>query len=267
MLDINNLTVMFGNRVAVQDINISVKKGDILGIVGPNGAGKTTLFRAILGLQRQNKGTVKLFGYEKNRLSLLPLISYVPQNISFEQNFPATVSDVVRMGMIEKRYMSKAVKLIEKHDFEWKKIYGNLHTDKERILETLKITGISNLKDQRIGDISGGEMQRVLIAKALIKDPLLLILDEPVTSVDVDAQIKFYDIITRINKENDITVVWSSHDLDALSKYATRIACMSTKLFFHGSKKKFFSDSKLLGMYSESIMQSHLHSHKGEEGC
>ena len=90
---------------------------------------------------------------------------------------------------------------------------------------------------------------------------MLLILDEPVASVDVESQTKFYNVIKTINEQNNITIIWSSHDLDAISKYANRVACMNKKLFFHGEKEKFFSDKELLKTYTESSMQMHMHNH------
>ena len=125
----------------------------------------------------------------------------------------------------------------------------------------MKTVGMESLRDRRIGDLSGGELQRIFIAKSLVKDPLLLILDEPVTSVDMESQNKFYNVITKINKENKVTIVWSSHDLDALEKYATKVACMNCKLFFHDEKEKFFSDEQAMKKYTESTMQMHMHDH------
>src|SRR2546427_370987 len=123
------------------------------------------------------------------------------------------------------------------------------------------ILGLQSFKDRRISELSGGEQQRAFIAKALVKEPLLMILDEPVTGVDMDVQNKFYAVLKKINKENKITIVWSSHDLNAISDLATRIACMNRDLFFHGEKEEFFANKDLLKTYSESAMQLHMHKH------
>ena len=239
VLDVKNLTVGYRNHVAVDDISFNVEKGDLLGIVGPNGAGKTTLFRAILGLQQYRTGKIKLFGYGSGEYSpLISMIGYVPQKIAFDKNFPATVFDVVSMGMISKHKIAKCAKMVKKSGFDWTRIYNMIDRDDDKIYEALKTVGMESLRDRRIGDLSGGELQRIFIAKSLVKDPLLLILDEPVTSVDMESQNKFYNVITKINKENKVTIVWSSHDLDALEKYATKVACMNCKLFFHDEKEK-----------------------------
>ena len=261
MLRVQDLTVEYGGRVAVDGINLDVTEGDLLGIVGPNGAGKTTLFRAILGLQKYT-GHIELFGYGPDHLtSLIPLVGYVPQRISFEPNFPATVHDVVSMGMVSERGIAAGARLIQERGHAWNRTYKKIGRTEDRIAAVLNTAGLGHLRDRRIGELSGGEQQRVFIAKSLIKDPLLMILDEPVTGVDVEAQTKFYSVIKKINEENGITIVWSSHDLDAIEKYASRVACMNRNLFFHGAKEKFFSDEKILKTYTESTMQMHMHDH------
>lgn len=262
VLEVNDLTIQYNSHLAVDNITFDVAQGDLLGIVGPNGAGKTTLFRAILGLQQYNKGKIKLFGYESEKYNvLLPLIGYVPQKIAFEPNFPATVYDVISMGITSEKKIVKGAKLIQQCGCCWNRIYKQMDKTDSKIQEALKTVGLEHLKNRRIGELSGGELQRVFIAKSLVKDPLLLILDEPVTSVDVESQTKFYNVIKKINKENGITIIWSSHDLDAIKKYANRVACMNRKLFFHGEKEKFFSDEKILKTYTESAMQMHMHMH------
>jgi zinc transport system ATP-binding protein len=259
VLQVEKLSIGYDGHAAVDDISFDVSKGELLGIVGPNGAGKTTLFRAILGLQ-DYKGKIKLFGYEHDKYkSLIPLVGYVPQKIVFEPNFPATVYDIVSMGIISDKKIVKGAKLIQQCGCCWNRIYKKIGNTEDKILEALKMVDLGHLKNRRIGELSGGELQRVFIAKSLVKDPLLLILDEPVTSVDVESQTKFYNVIQKINKENGITVVWSSHDLDAIKKYATKVACMNRQLFFHGEKEKFFADEKILKTYTESAMQMHMH--------
>ena len=261
VLDVKDLTIHYDNHPAVDNISFDVKQGDCLGIVGPNGAGKTTLFRAILGLQPYS-GNIKLFGFEDSKYdSIIPLIGYVPQKVTFEPNFPATVYDVVSMGLISEKRIVQGVKLIQECDCCWNRIYQSIKKKDDKITQALHTVGLESLRNRRIGELSGGELQRVFIAKALVKDPLLLILDEPVASVDVESQTKFYNVIKTINEQNNITIIWSSHDLDAISKYANRVACMNKKLFFHGEKEKFFSDKELLKTYTESSMQMHMHDH------
>ena len=263
VLEVKDLSIRYNSRhhLVVDKISFDVKEGDVLGIIGPNGAGKTTLFRAILGLQEYS-GKIKLFGFEGSKYrSLLPLIGYVPQKVIFEQNFPATVYDVVSMGIISDKKIVNGANLIQQCGCCWNRIYKEFGNNDDKVTQALKTVGLEKLRNRRIGELSGGELQRVFIAKSLVKDPLLLILDEPVTSVDVESQTKFYNLIKKINEENNITIVWSSHDLDAVSKYANRIACMNKKLFFHGEKEEFFSDKKLLKTYTESSMQLHMHNH------
>ena len=260
-LDVENVSVSHNGVLAVNKISFSVQEGDLLGIVGPNGAGKTTLFRAILGLQSY-QGKIKLFGYEGNQYdSLLPMIGYVPQKVNFEPNFPATVYDVVAMGILSKKKLVKGAALIQSCGCCWNRIFASSSKDSEKIEEALKIVGLESFKDRRISELSGGEQQRAFIAKSLVKEPLLMILDEPVTGVDMDVQNKFYSVLRKINKENKITIVWSSHDLTAISDLATRVACMNRELFFHGEKEEFFANKDMLKTYSESAMQMHMHKH------
>ncbi len=261
VLEVADVSIKYNGYPAVDKINFSVKEGDLLGIVGPNGAGKTTLFKAIIGLQNYT-GSIKLFGYEgKDYHPLLPLIGYVSQKVNFEQNFPATVQEIVSMGLLPEKKLAKGAILLQNCGYVWNRVYNKLEKDSDKVLRTLKTVGLESLKDRRIGDLSGGELQRVFIAKALVKDPVLLILDEPVTGVDMEAQSKFYNLLKTINKENKITIVWSSHDLEAISKLANRVACMNRKLFFHGEKEEFFSNKELLKTYAESAMQMHMHNH------
>ncbi len=260
-LEVSDVSISYNGSLAIDKVSFSVDEGDLLGIVGPNGAGKTTLFRAILGLQSYS-GMIKLFGYEaKKYYPLLPLIGYVSQKVNFEPNFPVTVSEVVAMGLLSEKKLDKISTLLQKSGFTWNQVYKKLNKNSDKVLEALKTVNLDSLKDRRISHLSGGELQRVFIAKALVKDPILLILDEPVTGVDVETQNKFYNVIKKINQENKITIVWSSHDLEAIAKLANRVACMNRQMFFHGQKEEFFSNKDLLKTYTESAMQMHMHHH------
>ena len=260
ILRVQDITITYDGHVAVDNVSFDVEAGDLLGIVGPNGAGKTTLFRAIFGLQSYD-GTISLFEYGRDRFqSLLPLVGYVPQKITFEPNFPATVRDVVSMGIISKKRIAHGEKLVHERGYRHNHTYRNIESHDSRVDEVLKTVKIGHLGNRRIGELSGGEQQRVFIATSLINDPLILVLDEPVTSVDIESQTKFYDVVTEINKSGT-TIVWSSHDLDALERYASKVACMNKRLFFHGNKEDFFSGEAALKTYTESTMQAHMHGH------
>ncbi|MFM7797294.1 MAG: metal ABC transporter ATP-binding protein, partial [Candidatus Nitrosotenuis sp.] len=241
-LEVSDVSISYNGNMAIDKVSFGVEEGDLLGIVGPNGAGKTTLFRAILSLQNYS-GTIRLFGLEgKKYYPLLPLIGYVSQKVNFEQNFPATVSEVVAMGLLPDKVRDKSAALIQSTGYSWNQFFKKFQKKSDKILEALRIVNLESYKDKRIGELSGGQLQRVFIAKAIVKDPILLILDEPVTGVDMETQKKFYSVIKKINDENKISIVWSSHDLEAIAKIANRVACMNRQLFFHGQKEEFFSN-------------------------
>lgn len=236
-LEITNLTVQYPDVKALDNVNLTVNLGDFLGIIGPNGAGKSTLFASMLGLYTKYKGTIKFFDEDiKNSKSYLKDLGYVPQKPIFEKNFPVTVSDVVRMGLRKE-------------------------SDENKIDEILQQLWIHELRNRRIGELSGGQQQRVFIAKALVNNPKILILDEPVTGIDQQSIELFYSILRELNSKQKITIIWSSHDLDAVKQLANHVACLNRTLFFHGESEKFFSDDELVKQYSEASMQEHMHHH------
>ncbi len=237
IVEINNLTVQYPDVKALDDVSFIVNSGDFLGIIGPNGAGKSTLFDSMLGLNTKYKGTIKFFGEDiRKSKNYLKEIGYVPQKPIFEKNFPVTVSDIVRMGLKQE-------------------------SDENRINDVLQQLWIHELRNRRIGELSGGQQQRVFIAKALVNDPKILILDEPVTGIDQQSIELFYSILRELNSKQKITIIWSSHDLDAVNQLANHVACLNRTLFFHGESEKFFSDDELVKQYSEASMQEHMHHH------
>ena len=237
IVEIKNLTVQYPDVKALDDVSFTVNQGDFLGIIGPNGAGKSTLFDVMLNLNTKYQGTLKFFGEDiKKSKKYLEEIGYVPQKPIFEKNFPATVNDVVRMGLRKE-------------------------SDENKIDKILQQLWIHELSNRRIGELSGGQLQRVFIAKALVNSPKILILDEPVTGIDQQSIELFYSILRELNSKQKITIIWSSHDLDAVNKLANHVACLNRTLFFHGMSEKFFSDDKLVKQYSEASMQEHMHHH------
>ncbi len=231
----------FSSR-ALDHISFSINEGDLLGIIGPNGAGKTTLFCCMLGLIKDYQGEVRILGKDirKNK-SILQNIGYIPQQKSIDQGFPATVQEIVSLGMIGKKNVSK-----------------------EKIASALALVDLSDQHHKRIGELSGGQQQRVLIAKSLVNEPKLLILDEPTTSIDVETQNKFYALVKNLNQKNKISIIWASHDLDAVNKIATKVLCLNRNVFFHGETSEFFGNDKFIRMYSEASMQLHMRSHSNQ---
>ena len=227
----------------LDNISFSVNKGDLLGVIGPNGAGKTTLFSCMLGLFKDYQGEVRIFGHDirKNNNLILQSIGYIPQQKSIEQGFPATVQEIVSLGLI-----------------------GKKNSSKEKVDSALEMVDLPGQNHRRIGELSGGQQQRVLIAKALVSEPKLLILDEPTTSVDVETQNKFYTLVKNLNLKNMLSIIWASHDLDAVNKIANKVMCLNRSMFFHGNTSEFFGSNELIRMYSESSMQLHMRSHSNQ---
>jgi zinc transport system ATP-binding protein len=237
IVEIENLTVDYQDILALENVNFSVESKDFLGIIGPNGAGKTTLFSCMLSLLNNYKGVIRFFGTDiRKSKQYLKQIGYVPQKPIFEKNFPATISEVVGMGLTK-------------------------NSRRDKVDEVLQKVWLHELSHRRIGDLSGGQQQRVFIAKALVNDPQILILDEPVTGIDSQSKELFYQILRDLNQKENITIIWSSHDLDAVAKLASKVACLNRTLFYHGISEEFFHNENLLKMYSESSMQVHMHHH------
>ncbi len=236
VVDIRNLTIDYQGVKALDNVSFSVNDNDFLGIIGPNGAGKTTLFACMLGILNNYKGEINFFGQDvKKSRKYLKEIGYVPQKPIFEKNFPATVTEIVRLGI--------------------------KNGSEKQVDDVLQQVWIHELSHRRIGELSGGQQQRVFIAKALIGNPKILILDEPVTGIDTQSKELFYSILRDLHKNQKITIIWSSHDLDAVNKLANKVACLNRTLFFHGISHEFFDNEELLKQYSETSMQQHMHDH------
>lgn len=238
VIKLENVTYRYNSDLVLENISFKADQGDLLGIIGPNGAGKTTLFSLILGLLEGYQGKITVFGEDiRNNRKILKKIGYIPQKNIIDKGFPATVEEIVSLGVFERK-------------------------TKDKIISAINTVGLLEQKHKRIGELSGGQQQRILIAKALVNEPQLLILDEPTTGIDLETQNKFYALLRKLNSENKITIILASHDLDAINKLANKIACVNRKMSFHGDAREFFGNEQLLKSYSESSMQAHMHLHK-----
>jgi len=236
IVDIQKLSVDYSGIKALDDISFGIAEGDFLGIIGPNGAGKSTLFHCMLGLRTQYDGTIKFFGQDiRDSRKYLSQVGFVPQKPVVDRNFPATIREVLSMSQNS--------------------------SDSKKVDEALQKVWMHELADRRIGDLSVGQQQRVFIAKALVNSPKILVLDEPVTGIDQYNQDLFFQILGELNTKEKISIIWASHDLDAVERLASKVACLNKTLFFHGISKKFFSDDEMLKKYSETSMQMHMQHH------
>ena len=237
LVSVQSISYSYNSESVLENISFDIEEGDFLGIIGPNGAGKTTLFHCMLGLLNSYSGRITILNQDiKKYKKIFSKIGYIPQKKSIDQKFPLTVEELVSLSL----YKS---------------------TSKNLVLEILKQVGLEKMKNKTIGQLSGGQQQRVLIAKALVNNPIILMLDEPTNELDAQSQNDFYSLLKELNEKNKITIIWSSHDMDAVNKYANKVSCINKRMFFHGDKGEFFSSEDHLKNYSESTMQIHMHSH------
>ena len=223
ILELKKVNYSFGSTKVLSDISFSVMKGDFLGLVGQNGSGKTTLLKLLLNLYKCKKGAISLFGEKKEIFDDWYKIGYIPQKATnFSQDFPATVFEIVATGLLSKKSFPKRFSV----------------EDKTAVLAVLTKVNMQEFIKRRIGELSGGQQQRVFIARALITNPELLILDEPTTGVDQQTQNSFYDLLGQLHKSG-VTIILVSHDIDRITHYVTKIARLNQHLDFYGTHDEF----------------------------
>jgi zinc transport system ATP-binding protein len=211
-VEIENVSFKMNGLSILEDINLSIDDRDFIAIIGPNGGGKTTLLKIILGLIKPTTGRVRVYGHSPTKSS--DLIGYLPQHVSFDPSFPINVFETTLSG----RYHGIL------------KPYTD--NDREKVLNVLDEVDMLDMKNRQISQLSGGQMQRVFIARALIREPKLLLLDEPMASIDPEMQSSFYPLLTRLREK--MTIVLVSHDVGAVSSHVDRIACLNQRLYYHG---------------------------------
>ena len=215
-----NLTFSYDNKIAVENINFTINQGDYICIVGENGAGKSTLVKGLLKLKKPTYGQLI---FENNLKS--KEIGYLPQKSNYQKDFPATVIEIVFSGYLNK------LGLIPFYKKE----------DKKVIYDNMEKMGIYNIKNKSFKDLSGGQQQRVLLARALCATSKVLLLDEPTTGLDPIVTKEFYDLVYKINKELNITIIMVSHDIKYAIKYASHILHLQKSQLFFGDKKDYIN--------------------------
>ncbi len=208
VISIENVSFSYNKENVLQDIIMYINEGDFVGIVGCNGSGKTTLMKLLIGQIKPSKGKIRLFNEELSKSKDLDKIGYVPQiSLSTSQTFPATVEEVVMTNLYSKIGFMKFPK--KEH--------------KEKVKKTLELVNMEKYSKKMIGNLSGGQQQRVMIAKALVSDPKIIILDEPTTGIDASSEKSLYEILHKLNKESNITIIIVSHDIEKISQYTNKI--------------------------------------------
>jgi len=210
-----NVYFSYRDYPVLEDITLSIFEDDMLAVIGPNGGGKTTLLRLTLGLIKPTGGTVSLFG--KNPAKTRQFAGYLPQQKAINFNFPISVYEVVLMG----RYKGIGSRFRKE--------------DEEAAIEALDTVGMADFKDRHISNLSGGQLQRILIARSLVSKPKILLLDEPLAGVDSEAQLSFYGLILKLNRK--MAIIFVTHDISVISEYFEKVVCLNRKLFYHGPKE------------------------------
>lgn len=253
IIDISHLDFAYGQQLVLKQIDLRVARGSTLGLIGPNGGGKTTLIRLLLGSHRPTRGEIRIDGLAPAQaIRRGDVIGYLPQNQPLSTSFPISVRQVVRLGLAGKVGMLRSP---SSDDLD--------HAD-----AMLERTGVAELAETPIGQLSGGQLQRVYIARALAAQPKVLLLDEPTTGIDRSGQQRFIEFISDLKARMNLTVVFVSHDLRAVTAISDRIACLNVTLHYHDVPEHlpadlvyqmFSCDLQAMGLDGRSQPRPHAH--------
>lgn len=241
LLVTKNVSLRLDGRTILESVSLEVEAGELVALIGPNGAGKTTLLRVVLGILPYQQGEVRIFG--KTPAQLTPAdraqIGYVPQALSFDRSQPMLVSELLS-AMASPNARSR-----------------------ESLLDSLRAVDSEHLLNESLRFLSGGELQRVIIAAALARQPRLLLLDEPGTGIDAGTRLQLYDLIEQLRVEQGIGALMISHDLSIVSRYATRVACIHHRLLFTGTPEEVLSMKVMEELYGHPVSVYHHHHEEG----
>jgi zinc transport system ATP-binding protein len=218
ILELKNISAGYGENIILRKVNFHVTENDFIGIIGPNGGGKTTLLKVILGMLKPFSGEVS-YSFKGNGKDFRRYIGYLPQQSNIDRDFPIRVQEVIMSGLLSTKT------LLRRYDRE----------DRKKADAVLEKTGLKHLAAVSVGELSGGQLQRVLLGRAIISSPSLLILDEPGTFVDNRFEYELYETLRELNDEMAILLV--SHDIGTISTYIKTIACVNRELHYHASNE------------------------------
>lgn len=245
-----HVSFAYGSVPAVEDVSLCIHYGELAAILGPNGGGKSTLIKLALGLLQPDSGRVRLFGRDVNRFNDWGRVGYTPQVVAGAwRDFPATVAEVVAHGAY--RGVSP---------------FGLFRrSERSEVLDALEVAGMSAFRSRRLSELSVGQQQRVLLARALVRNPDLLILDEPAAGIDVSGEEQLYALLHNINRDRGMATVIVSHDIGAMLREATTLACLDRRLVLHGQPHELTLDemSTLYGVPVDVLVHDAGHEFEG----
>lgn len=246
IIEAAHVSIRFGETRVLSDVSFSVSPGDFVGLAGPNGAGKSTLVKALLGLTPYAEGEITLFDTPLHAFRDWHKIGYLPQkNSSINPHFPATVHEIVKLGLLSQKKWPKKM----------------TRGDKEKTHEIMEELEILDLGNKLFSELSGGQQQKVLLARALVSDPELLIFDEPSTALDPESRESFYQLIKRLNKEEHITIILITHDTGYIGTYANMLLYLDKKLIYFGKFSDFCTSEKMTSYFGRAEQHTICHQH------
>ncbi|UFS71803.1 ABC transporter ATP-binding protein [Geomonas sp. RF6] len=246
VLRVQGIAAGYHGSTAFSDVSFSVEPGSYIGICGPNGSGKSTLIKTILGLLPVQRGEISLFGTPQVKFRRWERIGYLPQGLQFfNPHFPATVNEVVRLGRLSVKSFPKR--------------FGR--EDDHAVNRTLEWMGIGHIRGKMIGELSGGLRQRVLLARALVNQPELLVLDEPTTALDPETRESFYKIVYEMNREHRTSVLLVTHDTATIGNYASHMLYLDKRVVFYGDFDQFCRSTEMTDYFGSHVQHLVCHRH------
>ena len=236
---VRNLWAGYDGNPVLEAVNFQVDRGDMVGIIGPNGSGKSTLIKAVLGLIKPLRGEVSVLGIDG--VPQRRLVGYTPQTELVDWDFPVTVADVALMGRYSRRGL----------------FHRTTKEDREAADASLELVKMFDLRDRLIGDLSGGQRRRVLLARAMADNPELLLLDEPMAGLDATAQHQLLDLLDELRAKG-ATVVLSTHDLSCVSSRCDKAACLNRRLIAYGKPSEVLNEQVLGDTFGTHLLMVHL---------
>lgn len=243
LLSVNQLTVKYRSIEVLKDVDFSVEPGDYLAVVGPNGSGKTTLIKALLGLISPSSGNIEMLGEDLASFGQWNRIGYLPQvSRSHHGRFPATIREIIGTGLLAQKQFPKRLNA----------------DDQRKVDDVLELLQITDLADRMIGRLSGGQQQRALLARAMVAQPDVLILDEPTVALDPETRTRFYETIKSLN-DNGTSILLITHDSGTVGQYANKFLYLDRKVVFFGNFGEFCHSGDMAKYFGD---QQHLICHQ-----